>query len=61
MPVDKLMYKDKDGFRYKFPERSCKKCQCYPCLENMHILFSNFAAFGCRNFKDVNTFEVNER
>ena len=52
------MFKDKDGFHYKHPERDCKKCKKYPCLHNMDILLGNFAAYGCVNFEDVNTFEV---
>ena len=52
------MFKDKDGFHYKHPERSCKRCKNYPCLKNMNILEGDFAAYGCKNFEDINTFEV---
>lgn len=49
--------KDRDGFSYKHPERSCKRCLKYPCLENMDVLKSDFAKYGCKNFDDSNVFE----
>ena len=51
------MFKDKDGFHYKYPERSCKRCMKYPCLEKMEILQCNFAAYGCKMFEDINVFK----
>ena len=57
MPVI-VNFKDKDGFRYKHPERSCKRCTKFPCLPNMNILTGDFAAYGCTMFEDNNTFEV---
>ncbi len=35
MPITEVMFKDKDGFHYKHPERSCTRCKNYPCLPNM--------------------------
>lgn len=58
MPIAEVMFKDKDGFHYKYPERSCDRCLKYPCLEKMEILKSNFAKFGCRGWEDVNTFNM---
>ena len=50
------MFRDKDGFHYKHPERSCKTCKKYPCVTNMNILKCDFAKYGCKNFEDINTF-----
>lgn len=58
MPIAEVMFKDKDGFHYKHPERSCQRCKNYPCLSNMDKLFGNFAAYGCKMFEDINTFDV---
>jgi len=52
------MFKDPDGFHYKHPERSCKHCTKYPCLPKMELLKGNFAAYGCKEFEDDNTFEL---
>ena len=57
MPVI-VNFKDKDGFRYKHPERSCKRCTKYPCLPKMSLVFGDFAAYGCTMYEDDNTFEV---
>lgn len=53
-----IMFKDKNGFHYKHPERSCKRCNKYPCLPNMKILLGDFAAYGCTMFEDSNIFEI---
>lgn len=58
MSTIEIKFKDKNGFHYKHPERSCVRCKNYPCLEDMDRLLGNFAAYGCRNFEDVNTFDV---
>ena len=58
MPITEVMFKDKDGFHYKHPERSCTRCKNYPCLPNMDKLQGDFASYGCRKFEDINTFEV---
>jgi hypothetical protein len=58
MPSTELIFKDKDGFHYKFPERSCKRCLKYPCVTNMDNLKGNFAAYGCKMFEDENIFYI---
>lgn len=58
MPVTEVKFKDKDGFHYKHPERDCNRCKNYPCLPDMDKLLGNFAAYGCKMFEDVNTFDV---
>ena len=50
-------FKDRDGFRCKHPERSCKRCINYPCLPNMNLFLGYFAAYGCTMYEDENTFE----
>lgn len=50
------IFKDKDGFTYQHPERSCNRCLNYPCIDNMDKLLSDFAKYGCIHFDDVNTF-----
>ena len=56
MPII-INFKDRDGFRYKHPERSCKRCTNYPCLPNMNLFLGDFAAYGCTMYEDENTFE----
>lgn len=58
MPINPVMYKDPDGFHYKHPERNCHKCSKYPCLEKMETLKGNFAAYGCVNYENIDTFEI---
>ncbi len=60
MSYSEVMFKDKDNFHYRFPQNSCKRCLNYPCLPNMTILKSDFAKFGCRNYLDENTFNLNK-
>lgn len=57
MPIGKVAYKDKDGFSYKHPERSCLRCLNYPCLPHMDKLLCDFAKYGCKNWSDSNTFD----
>lgn len=48
----KLSYdKDKDGVKYKFPERSCEDCTKYPCIKGMQKLDCNLAKYGCTDYK----------
>ncbi len=47
----KNFYKDKYGVKYKFPGRKCEHCAKYPCMKELSILSSNFAAYGCINFR----------
>ena len=47
--------KDKNGIKFKFPERSCKKCINYPCIdEKAFELGCDFAKYGCINYNDQN-------
>ena len=57
MYISKVAYKDKDGFSYKHPERSCLRCLNYPCLPHMDRLLCDFAKYGCKNWSDSNTFD----
>lgn len=57
MPTIKVEFKDKDGLTYRHPERSCKKCLNYPCIEHMDKLCSDFAKYGCRNWSDSDIFD----
>lgn len=57
MPTIKVEFKDKDGLTYRHPERSCKKCLNYPCIEHMDKLYSDFAKYGCRNWSDSDIFD----
>ena len=57
MPTSEIIFKDRDGFNYKHPERSCKRCLLYPCLPNMDKLLGDFGAYGCKKYKDSNTFD----
>lgn len=52
------MFKDKDGFHYKHPERSCKRCLNYPCLEKMDTLKGDYAKYGCVGWSDENVFDL---
>lgn len=61
MPVAEVMFKDRDGFHYKHPERSCDRCKNYPCLPNMNKLLGNYAKYGCRNWQDINDFVLWKR
>ena len=60
MFTSELIYKDKDGFHYKFPQNSCKRCLNYPCIPNMELLKSDFAKFGCKNYLDSNIFDLSK-
>lgn len=51
-----MIFKDKDNYHYKFPQRSCSRCLNYPCVPSIDKLKSDFAKFGCKNFADVNVF-----
>ena len=53
----KITYTNGEGYDYRFPERSCKKCVKYPCLEEMFNYKSDFAKYGCINYQDPNFFE----
>ena len=53
----KITYSDGEGYIYRFPERSCKRCVKYPCLENMENYKSDFAKYGCIYYQDDKYFE----
>lgn len=61
MSSDELIFRNKDGFRYKFPQNSCKRCINYPCIPKMDILKSDFAKFGCSNWIDGNIFNISKK
>lgn len=44
--------KDKYGVKLKFPNRSCQKCQKYPCFPEISKCSSDFAAYGCTYYKE---------
>lgn len=48
------IFKDEDGFTYRYPERSCKSCLKYPCIPDMDTLLSDFAKYGCFDYYDFN-------
>lgn len=58
MPIAEVKYKDEDGFHYKYPDRSCHRCQNYPCIPNMEKLKGNYASYGCKLYLDINSFDV---
>lgn len=53
-----MIFKDKDGFHYRHPERDCKKCSKYPCFEDLPKLKGNFAKYGCLDWEDSNLFDI---
>lgn len=61
MSDSEVIFKDKDGFHYKHPERSCRRCLNYPCLPNMSKLLGNFAAYGCRLWSNTNIFNIEKK
>lgn len=42
--------KDDFGIQLKYPDRDCKLCSRYPCMQNFQIFKCNFAKYGCRDF-----------
>lgn len=42
--------KDDFGIQLKYPERDCKLCSKYPCMQNFEIFKCNFAKYGCRDW-----------
>lgn len=44
--------KDKDGVKYKYPERTCKDCLKYPCFRGIENSVCDFAKYGCVQYKD---------
>lgn len=51
--MDKLnLYKDKFGVKYKYPNRSCKRCIRYPCFDGIDKCRCDFAQYGCIDYND---------
>lgn len=44
--------KDRDGVKYKYPERTCKDCSRYPCFRGIERSVCDFAKYGCVHYKD---------
>jgi hypothetical protein len=44
--------KDSEGVKYKYLDRSCKQCKRFPCFEGIEICKSDFAKYGCRQYKE---------
>lgn len=51
MAASKVKKTDNYGIFYKFPNRDCSQCANYPCFIGMDKCRSNFAAYGCKEFK----------
>ena len=47
--------KDKFGVKLKFPDKECKSCKKYPCFQGMERCSSNFAAYGCIYYRELNS------
>lgn len=47
-----MTLKDPWGIKYKYPNRNCKECRLYPCFEGIDKCVSNFAAYGCVEYKE---------
>lgn len=45
------MEKDKNGVVYKYPDRSCKECNKYPCFEEIDTCKCDFAKYGCKTYQ----------
>ena len=43
--------KDEFGIQLKYPDRSCKSCKQYPCMQNFEIFKCDFASYGCKDFQ----------
>lgn len=44
---------DRDGIKYQHPERSCKWCKCYPCMELSEKVDVDFAKYGCEEYEEL--------
>jgi hypothetical protein len=43
--------RDSEGVHYKYLDRSCKQCIRYPCFEGIDKCKSDFAKYGCKDYK----------
>ena len=46
----KHLLEDKDGVKYKYPDRTCKQCRKYPCFTGIENSKCDFAKYGCTKF-----------
>lgn len=59
--MDKLnLYKDKFGVKYKYPNRSCKRCIRYPCFDGIDKCRCDFAQYGCIDYNDNHRSQINK-
>lgn len=49
----KNLLKDKDGTKYKHPERSCSECCKNPCFTGKNNIDLDFAKYGCVMYKKM--------
>lgn len=53
---------DRWGIKYQYPDRTCKDCVDYPCIQNQQILKCDFAKYGCKKYaKNNNTCEISRQ
>jgi len=45
-----LRDRDINGIKYKFPNKTCKDCRLYPCMEFANLK-CDFAKYGCKSYK----------
>lgn len=46
--------KDKYGVKLKYPDRTCIKCNKYPCFDGINKCKSDFAKVGCKFWQNDN-------
>lgn len=44
------LVKDEFGILLKYPDRDCKECRRYPCMQNFGVFKCNFARYGCKDW-----------
>lgn len=44
--------KDKWGITLKYPQRTCKQCIRFPCMEMEHLR-CDFAKYGCTDYSNT--------
>lgn len=54
--MTKLALKDKNGVKYKHPERSCSECCKDPCFTGKENLKVDFAKYGCTMYKNYDNY-----
>ena len=43
---------DKNGVKYRHPERTCKNCSKYPCFRGQKEMKCDYAKYGCKSYKE---------